>query len=437
MMKNIFSQGRRIAKNGNRILLWLFTLVLIGCQDLNFTDPNDPTLDNPPSVQKLVTGIEAGMRIDYAIYLRVVEIFGRQVYYLEPADPRYTGELLRGPIDAGGFLLNRPWGSRYRVVKNCAQLLALPAEREVNEAGKRAFANTIIAHQLLLNLNLTYDNGVKIVFSDDVSTPFVSRDASYAEIARLLDSADGDLAIAITQGDDFGFKLSSGFAGFNKPSTFRQFNRALRARVAVYQKDYNAALTALGNSFLNTGASLQVGVYHVYSAGANDQVNETWEDPSAESIRLVAHPSFRAEAAPGDTRFSTKTVVRDTIFFDNLSSNLAVNILASSTDRLPLIRNEELILLRAEANIGLNQLGAAEADINQFIRQPAGLGAITLTPANALDQLLYEKRYSLFMEGHRWIDVRRYDKLGTLPLDRGGDIRVPFTPRPESEVTGG
>ena len=31
--------------------------------------------------------------------------------------------------------------------------------------------------------------------------------------------------------------------------------------------------------------------------------------------------------------------------------------------------------------------------------------------------ILYEKRYSLMMEGDRWSDVRRYGRLNTLPLD--------------------
>ncbi|HSM17091.1 MAG TPA: hypothetical protein VK845_08885, partial [Gemmatimonadales bacterium] len=35
-----------------------------------------------------------------------------------------------------------------------------------------------------------------------------------------------------------------------------------------------------------------------------------------------------------------------------------------------------------------------------------------------LDELLYNKRYSLLFEGgHRWIDLRRYGKLGELPRD--------------------
>jgi starch-binding outer membrane protein, SusD/RagB family len=50
-----------------------------------------------------------------------------------------------------------------------------------------------------------------------------------------------------------------------------------------------------------------------------------------------------------------------------------------------------------------------------------GLPPSTLTAASSDDAvltgILYEKRYSLLMEGDRWFDLRRYNKLNTLPLD--------------------
>ncbi len=49
------------------------------------------------------------------------------------------------------------------------------------------------------------------------------------------------------------------------------------------------------------------------------------------------------------------------------------------------------------------------------------LPALTLTAASpdsaVISAILYEKRYSLLMEGDRWSDVRRYGRLSTLPLD--------------------
>ncbi|NIM60897.1 MAG: RagB/SusD family nutrient uptake outer membrane protein, partial [Acidobacteria bacterium] len=83
---------------------------------------------------------------------------------------------------------------------------------------------------------------------------------------------------------------------------------------------------------------------------------------------------------------------------------------------IPIIRNEELILLRAEINIGMNLISDAADDIN-FIRvNSGGLDPRTnLDATNILDELLKQRRYSLLFEGgHRWIDMRRYGRLDDL-----------------------
>ncbi|MGH2567978.1 MAG: RagB/SusD family nutrient uptake outer membrane protein, partial [Bacteroidota bacterium] len=416
------------------ILSVSIAIFLLGCE-LEFPNLNAPVVENVP-VQSLVTGTEAGMRVDFAIYLRVVASIGREVYYFEPADPRYTGEVLRGTIDPGGFLLNRPWGARYRVAANCNILLDKAASLSGAErAGIEGFAKTLMAYQLLLNLNYMDDNGIQLDFSGNKGTPFASKAASFARIEQLLDEANTSLAGA---GSSFSFALSSGFAGsggevFNTPAGFAKLNRALRARVAMYQGKFNEALTALQGSFLSTTAPMDLGVYHVYGTGLGDQLNEIFEAPTAPFVKLMAHPSFETDAELGDDRFASKVAVRaSATTFDNLTSRLAVTTTSSSTDRLPIIRNEELLLLRAEANIGLGNLGTAQNDINT-VRAAAGLGLAVLTPSNALDRLLYEKRYSLFMEGHRWVDMRRYNRLGQLPIDRSGDVVSSRLAKPETE----
>lgn len=410
----------------------MLTLALssVGCE-MDFPNPNAPIVEDV-TIQSLVAGAEAGMRIDYAIYLRAVSIFGREAYYFEPADPRYTGELLFGTLDPGGFLVNRTWSARYRTVANCRFLLDKASGLSgAEKAGVEGFAKTIMAYQLLLNLNYMYDNGIQLDFSGSLTTAFVSRATAFQTIASLLDEANTSLGAA---GSSFPFKLSSGFSGFDTPAGFAQFNGALRARVAVYQQNYTEALTALSTSFLNTAGDLDRGAYLVYGTGLGDQLNEVYEDPSAPFVKLMAHPSFATDAEAGDARLSSRTAARtDPTTFDNLTSNRAVAITSSSTDPLPIIRNEELILLRAEANIGLGNFATAETDIN-ILRAAAGLTPVTLTAANALDQLLYEKRYSLFLEGHRWVDMRRYGRLSQLPIDRAGDAVVTQMPIPETEV---
>ena len=410
----------------------LILLASVGCNTLNFSDPNAPTVENV-GVQNLITGAEAGMKIDLDFYINVVSIVGREAYLFEGSDPRWEFMLFE-PVDPAGPFITRTWTGRYRTVGNCTILLGLAEEMASaqEKAGVRGFAKTIMAYQLLLNLNMTYNNGIMIVFNEERGTP-ASRDASFTEIARLLDEGNSDLASA---GDSFSFILSSGFAGFDAPSGFAQFNRALRARVAAYTQNWQTVLTSLGNSFLDPSGDLNRGVYHVYSTGLGDLNNPIFEDPTGSSVLFRAHPSFETDAEAGDTRFSSKVVIRpeltDPVF--NLVSTLAINVSKNSIDPFPIIRNEELILLRAEANIGLGNFSTAEADMN-IVRNAAGLSDLTGTDVgNGVDRLLHERRYSLFIEGHRWVDMRRYGRLNQLPLDRTGDVVVESQPVPLDEL---
>ncbi len=414
---------------------YLFIIMLIGaffaCGRLDFSNPNPDA--STADVQSLVVAAESAMRLEWDIYIRDVSIFGREAYYFEPADPRYTGELVRGAIDPGGFLLNRPWGARYRVVKTCNLLIdaasSLPAPDQSATIG---FAKTLQAYQLLLNLGLEDDNGIKIDFSGATDVPFVTKAQSFAFINTLLDDANTALAAA---GSTFPFKLTSGFAGFDTPVNFVKFNRALKARALVYNDDFTGALTALGSSFVSTSAAMDLGVYFIYSTASNDQLNTIYESPTSSFVKFRAHLSFKTGAEIGDTRYTNKVAaISDSALFDGLQSYLAVSVFKTATDPFPIIRNEELILLRAEANIGLNNLGAAQADID-VVRAAAGLASVGVLPdqATALTKLLYEKQYSLFCEGYRWIDLRHYGKLGTLPLDRSGDAIPAKMPKPETE----
>ena len=420
-----------IMRSALRLLLaTLPVLLLSGCDELDFLDPNGPSLEQT-TVQTLVSGIESGMRLDYEFYVRSMSVIGREAYYLEPSDPRYTGELLGkngSLLDPSGFLLVRSWASRYRVIRNCNILMNEFGGAEVN-----GFAKTIIAYQMLLNLNMTDVNGIRTDVGGETPGPFVSKTDALTQIEMFLDDGLADLQAA---GAEFPFVLSSGFILFNTPVEFIKFNRSIKTRVDLYQEDWQGALDAVGASFINPAGPLGVGVYHVYGSGSGDVANNpVYEDPTATSIKLFAHPTFTTEAEAGDTRITAKTVVRaDSTTLDGLTSNVGQILTASPTSPFPIIRNEELILLRAEANIGLNALAAAEADIN-IVRNAAGLPSVTLgTQAAAIDELLRQRRYSLFLEGHRWIDVRRYEMLGTLPIDRTGDLVHTAFPRPSDEI---
>jgi hypothetical protein len=214
--------------------------------------------------------------------------------------------------------------------------------------------------------------------------------------------------------------LSPGFSNFATPADFAKFNRALKARVEAYRGNYAAVNTALNASFLDTSAPLTLGAYHSYSTGSGDLQNLLF-DPTGRAI--LAHPSLRTDAQTKpdgslDARVLAKTAIITARTVQGITSDLVFTIYESNTSPVPIIRNEELILLRAEARFNTGNPAGALADIN-FIRTTSGglapRGAFT-SAADFADELLRQRRYSLMFEGgHRWIDARRFGRLGSLP----------------------
>jgi len=388
-----------------KLLPMIAVLFWVGCEELDFADPNNPT-DDTATIQSLITGAESVMRQDMGVYLRDLLVVGREAYYLEPADPRYTGELLHGPIDPGGFLCYRPWQTAYKVIANCETIMG----SDEADAGATGVAQTLTAYSLMRLVYLWDSSGARLNYDGNIDADVSTKAEVLAEIESLLDGGYSDLG---TAGSAFSFSLSGGFEGFDTPATFALFNRGLRARVAVHQDDWDAAQD-------------------------NDQNNEMYEDPTATTIKLVIHPTFYTDADSGDSRVSDNVVVRaDTIVYDGLESYLAPSLYTSSYDPVPIMRAEELQLLQAEVHIGNGNYSGAETIMNA-IRTAAGVADYSGTDAsNAVDRVLHEKRYSLFLEGHRLVDMRHYGKTGDLPLDRPerGDSIVTF-PIPETETPG-
>ena len=414
-----------------KILPILAVLVWVGCEDLNFPDPNNPT-DETATIQSLVTGAEAVMRQDLGVYLRDLLVVGREAYYLEPADPRYTGELLTGPIDPGGFLCYRPWQTAYKAIANCGTIMGSATADE----GAKGVAQTLHAYSLMRLVYLWDESGARLNYDGDITAAISTKAQVLTEIESLLDAGYSNLNSA---GSAFSFSLSSGFTGFNTPATFANFNRGLRARVAVHQDDWSAAQTALNScSARATSSNPDEGVYHTFSTGANDQGNEMYEAADGEYVKLMIHPSHITDAESGDSRVTDNTYIRsEVITYDELESFIAPTLYSSSYDPVPIMRSVELQLLQAEVHIGNGDYSSAESIMNT-IRAAAGVTDYSGTDlSNAVDRVLHEKRYSLFLEGHRLVDMRHYGKTGELPIDRPGrgDSIVTF-PIPETETPG-
>jgi len=413
--------------NLNIALLLLLSVSFLSCQK-DWGNLNSPTieefLDNAsaPELNNLVIGTLSGLRNNEALYLDDVGVIGREMYRFSGADPRYETDLPgSSPLSNTGFYLTNPWGSRYRVVKNCNVLIdASNNSTLISEAEKKAyngFAKTIKAYALLLNLNLTYTNGIRVEVSDPENLgPFLGYDESLTAIAGLLDDAQADL-----NGASLTFPLP-GFTGLSDAAGFSKVNRALAARVAVYRQKWTDALTDLNESFFSMNALFNVGAYNVFGTGSGDQLNIAYFPQNQNGEVRVAHPSYAEDMEAGDDRIE-KATLRDVPYSSSgLTGDRDVWVYTSSTDPIPIIRNEELILISAEANIQTSNLNTAVGALN-VIRNGHNLGnyAGPVEHDALIDEMLQQRRYSLFFEGHRWIDMRRYGKLNELPVDRADD----------------
>ncbi len=421
---------------------FVITILFFTACKKDYGDLNHATVQSLSSnatqseLNNLVSGTESGMRTSLNFYLDDVSIIGRETYRFSNSEPRYTIDLLGGNGSALGgsnFYITNPWAARYSVVKNCNILIQAATNSTLISAAQKAgyigFARTIKAYQLLLNLNLTYTNGIRVDVSNPLNIgPFVKYPDGLTAITALLDSAKNDFSTATVS-----FPLA-GFTGFSDAAGLAQFNRALAARVSVYQSNWQTALNDLNESFFGLNTSFNTGVYHVYGTGSGDQLNSVFIPQNQTGEVRVAHPSFAADIAPGDDRINKATLRTTPASQSGLTGNRDVWVYTSSTAPIAIIRNEELILIYAEANIQLNNLGAAVTAINK-VRNGHGLANYTgaVTQPALITEMLNQKRYSLFFEGQRWVDLRRYNLLNTLPIDRPGDQVWTLFPLPVTE----
>ena len=142
---------------------------------------------------------------------------------------------------------------------------------------------------------------------------------------------------------------------------------------------------------------------------------------------------FIADAEGGDARLSKAFKRADKPTQAGLEGEYGFNVYASNTSSIAIIRNEELILLWAEANAQKSNVAEAVSALN-VIRKANGLRDFTTSSKDeAITEMLKQRRYSLYGEGHRWVDMRRYGRLGELPKDRADDDVWEKFPRPTNE----
>lgn len=430
---------------------------LSGCSyfEINkLEDPNFPTLASVSSnatkqqLDFLASGTFSEMRTNgdgIVWYHQLTGIIGREVYVLANSDGRYvTNPLGTAPFDNNNFLSGR-YFTTYSSARRTARILVASANNtsSVTEEQKNGYiglGKTAEAYAMLVLSDLQYENGLRVEVTDE-QKPGKIQPYPVVLVAIKTLLTDGDAALA-KAGTALAFSVPSGFTAgaagtsFNTVAGFRQFNRALAARLAIRAKDYDGALAATaaaGSFFSDDALPVTAGPRFNYSATAGDAVNPLFQARNAAlSVTTVAHPTFRTDIRPGDTRINKVAARTTRLSRQGLSSNDDVVLYPTQTSPIPVIKREELLLIAAEANVNKGaptNLALAVTQIDK-VGTAYGLPAYSgpVTAADLTDEILYQRRYSLFFEGQRWVDLRRLNKLDKL--------NVPGTSLPEKLTTG-
>ena len=451
-------------------------LLLLGACNFDILNTNQPTQDdlvNNPTKVKLAaaaTGLFGTARGGIQAVIWRLGSMGREGINLSGNNQPDFQEPYFGPVQAGGSFGGTLYIDRYAFIRSANIYLdaidGAPDLTAEEKAASKGMGKTLTALAFAYVIETRAELGSPIDVDHPVSdppAPFVSEDSVWGHIITLLNDAAADLAAAGSV--DFPFPVPPGLSSFNTPATFVQFNRALAAKAYVLRATvpggcggapatcYAAALTALGVSFLDpTPANFQSGAYFDFSTGPGDAVNGLSEPLNALTFFALQDNFTDAQLQTGgvlqDQRVLDKVVPAADTQIALLGSipipgelKFSVFFTSGQPDQnhgIPIIKDEELILLRAEASwFGGNKAGAV-ADIDLVRQNSGGLPATTLTagsPDSAfVTELMYNRRYSLLWEqGARWIDARRFGRLADIPIAIPGGNVPPVMPIPLTE----
>src|SRR5919205_13178 len=109
-------------------LAWTLLLVGVGACNYDIANPNSPEIIGPnpnrSEVAAAATGLLVATRADVADWALDAGIFGREAYRFDGSDPRFTGEMMQGPLDPGGNAFGGDhWNEPYANIRSAKALL--------------------------------------------------------------------------------------------------------------------------------------------------------------------------------------------------------------------------------------------------------------------------------------------------------------------------
>lgn len=420
------------------------TLALLasgGCQD----NPTAPSIDRIPagsaqSLQTLLVGLvgtDRGARGDS--YYAFGDIWARDVIRPDQNEPRWDTEFYVTTPDPSSFG-DAQWDDDYVALRAAHSLLldkSVTSLAAPDQAAARGFIRTLEAREYLDVIEYHDKNGA-VIQGDDPSViyPIRTKAAVLTYISALLDSASTDFGAA---GGTVPFTVPTGYqlhGDYSQVANLELYNRGLKGKTELYLALQDSANPDVGH------ATAALAAFNIALAGATPTAAYLAQGPYYEftpvapdlspnplvSVKFLLTINFVNSIQSGDARGANiiPAAPLSAAGFTSAPFRLAITDpgnTANLTAPLPILRNGELFLLRAQAEIVLGNLAAATADINVVHTVEGGLPAYATftSAAAAIQALLYEYRYSFVMEGpQHLVALREYGLLNDAYISQPG-----------------
>ena len=399
-------------------------------------------------IQNAATGLFGQLRTDQFLYMIYTAGYARDAYIFISFDAAFVTELAGVQQYANSdFYSTGVWTREFTNAKQANEIIA--AVPKVSDYSSAQASAIIGVMQTIKALNFMYiaethdTTGVPLyTIVNGITDPFYCNKDVWAYIVALLDSgnanltAAGSIPLPLTLPAGFG-PVSATAAPSTASGSFASFNRALAGKAGLQLAYAIARATAgtaptpasagspsaaillhadsalLSSALYDTAAiappvagpfSVDAhGVYHTYSAQSGDLTNgvNQYYNQLAPTQDLIADVD-----TANDLRWKNKftpnpTTVQQLAPYNAAAAGFAFLPYATVGGPEPIVRAEELALVRAEIQLGLGNFANATALINAVRHQAGNVGPVT-PAANYVavrDALMKELRISTVLEG--------------------------------------
>lgn len=402
------------------------SLGLVAC-DLDTTNPNAPTQET------VVTSAEGMLALGVGVQARFGTSTGNFIYSagllteeLGAIGTAFStiSDAERGAVPNNAGITIDPWNSGYRTIKTANDIIN-NADNVVIPRGTRSglLGLAYLFKAAAIGELLQAFDSLPIETFNEPTPAFVDRQTALTAALALLDSAR--IAYADTA-PSAQFTSQVLVSGLDAPNTML----AYKARYRRLDGDWAGALAAADSVSRTVFSRIPF----------STQTPNPLFTVSTGSSGVLPRDAYRADPLEAQR---TAYFVKDTAITGRIGTPLdAWVVYATNTAPIPTYYPDEVLLIKAEALVNLNQLASAQAVIDSVRTDCPGMGRVTndpgpcllplvgvLTAQQLLDEIYRNRRYELFATGLRWEDLRRLGQIGATQVGKRCWLLYPIVER--------